>query len=65
MNYFLQKALADWHSEVDIEMAKLIESGVPPFDAATKAASNIMARRRRKAEQNPNRIPPAEPTSTK
>lgn len=42
-----------WDIEVDAEMARLIEEGVPPFDAAGRAR-DIVSRRRRKASRRPS-----------
>lgn len=45
MNYAVREALAQWDREVDAEMVKLIERGVPPFDAASRARDIVSARR--------------------
>ena len=46
MNYDAQAAVADWNREVDAEMARLIRSGTPPFQAAGEAQRIVSDRRR-------------------
>ena len=45
MDRIAQQALDSWNREVGAEMARLIERGVPPFDAS-KRATDVVARRR-------------------
>ena len=41
----LQDAIRQWDREVEIEAVRLIESGVPPYDAI-KRAGDIVSQRR-------------------
>lgn len=49
MSYALEKAREAWTHEVEAEMVRLIEAGVPPYDAADEARNNVAARRMRKS----------------
>lgn len=48
MNYRGQRALRQWDEDVSDEMARLIEAGVPPIDAAEQAARNVSELRKAK-----------------
>lgn len=42
----LKLAITQWQSEVDRETIDLIEIGVPPYEAAERAAETVSSRRR-------------------
>ena len=46
MNKALEAAIKKWNAEVEDEAVKLIERGVPPFDATAVANRRISDRRR-------------------
>ena len=46
MDHDVQEATHKWNREVNEEIVRLIEQGVPPFDAADKARDNVSRRRR-------------------
>jgi hypothetical protein len=43
-------AMGEWDIEVSSETARLIRSGIPPYEAASKAVE-IVTRRRKKAAE--------------
>jgi hypothetical protein len=49
VNRQLKEAIDKWDSEVSGETARLIERGVPPFDAVECAVKNVSTRRSSKA----------------
>lgn len=51
MSYRVDAAVAAWNDEVDTEMVRLIEQGVPPFDAAGMAREIVTSRRQRTARE--------------
>lgn len=52
MNFTVQQAIRKWDAEVDRETVRLIEAGVPPFDAVEQARK-IVERRREAAAAQP------------
>lgn len=46
------EATRAWDAEVDAEAARLIERGIPPFDAVIRAREIVSARRRNRAASN-------------
>ena len=46
MSPITQRGVDSWNCEVDAEMVRLIESGVPPHEAARRAQNVVSARRR-------------------
>lgn len=46
MNNAVRRAMDAWGFEVDAEMVRLIEAGVPPYDAADQAREIVSKRRR-------------------
>ena len=46
-----QRAIDSWNQEVDAEMARLIERGVPPHEAANRAQKHVSDKRRRRYEE--------------
>ena len=50
MTPIAQRAVDEWNREVDAEMARLIERGVPPWKAATKAQETVQQRREQRAD---------------
>lgn len=50
-----QQVIDKWQADVDAEMCRLIESGVPPMDAAGQARRNVTARRQRLAREAKSR----------
>ena len=51
MNVDLQRAISSWQAEVDYEAARLIESGVAPYDAIEQARKNVSERRKRNTQR--------------
>ena len=47
----LKDAIREWDLAVEIEAARLIEDGLPPFDAMELAVKTISAERRDRARQ--------------
>lgn len=43
------KVFGEWESEVDAETRRLVEAGVPPWQAAGQAAKNVQRNRRKRA----------------
>lgn len=56
LGYAEQEALAAWDREVGAEMVRLIESGTPPYDAASQARDIVSNRRREKASRGHSHI---------
>lgn len=54
-----ERARRDWDLEVDREAAKLVEEGVPPFDAIERARNTVTRRRREAARER--ELTPKEP----
>ena len=52
MNRETERVIREWRNEVEDEMRRLIERGVPPFDAADRARKNVSSRRA--AQENPD-----------
>ena len=50
MTPIAQRAVDEWNREVDTEMIRLIERGMPPHGAATRAQQIVEARRSESAE---------------
>lgn len=50
-SFAVQRAVREWESEVAAEMVRLIESGVPPFDATGQAREIVSRRRAAKAAE--------------
>lgn len=46
-----QRAIDDWNREVDDEMARMVERGVPPPEAARRAQQRVSDRRALAASQ--------------
>lgn len=46
--YATRRAVEEWDREIDEETARLIEDGVPPFNAAERARDNVSRRRAQK-----------------
>ena len=46
-----QRAIDSWNQEVDAEMARLIERGVPPHDATKRAQKHVSDKRSRRAAE--------------
>lgn len=46
MKNAVRRAMDSWSNEIDVEMVRLIESGVPPYDAAAEAREIVSKRRR-------------------
>lgn len=55
MNSDLECAMRNWTREVDDEAVRLIEQGVPPYEAIDQAKENVSNRRRQKAGLCPKR----------
>ena len=45
MSSKLREATREWEYEVDTEAARLVESGVPPFDAIAQARDLVVEKR--------------------
>ena len=54
MTPIAQRAVDEWNREVDTEMIRLIERGMPPHRAATRAQQIVEARRSGSAEARDN-----------
>lgn len=48
MSFELEQAKRNWNREVDAETARLIDEGVPPHKAATRAESIVSMRRQQR-----------------
>ena len=46
-----QRAIDSWNQEVDTEMVRLIERGVPPHDATKRAQKHVSDKRSRRAAE--------------
>ena len=59
----LDDAIRSYDAEVEAEAVKLIEGGMPPFDAMEQARSNVRVRRMLKVrdDENANQSHHAEP----
>ena len=53
MNFETQRVLDEWNREVEAEMRDLIERGVPPWNAASRANKNVQQRRAAKVKETP------------
>lgn len=47
LSYEVLSAMKEWDIEVSAETARLIRSGVPPYDAPAKAVEIVTERRKR------------------
>jgi hypothetical protein len=52
MNYELKDAIKKWDADVEAEAVKLIQNGVPPYDAMERARNTISRRRQLKEHGN-------------
>ena len=50
----LDDAIRSYDAEVEAEAVKLIEGGMPPFDAMEQARSNVRVRRMQKVRDDEN-----------
>lgn len=50
----LDDAIRSYDAEVEAETVKLIEGGMPPFEAMEQARSNVRVRRMRKVRDDEN-----------
>ena len=50
----LDDAIRSYEAEVESEAARLIEGGVPPFDAMEQARNNVRVRRMKKVRGDEN-----------
>ena len=53
----LDDAIRSYDAEVEAEAVKLIEGGMPPFDAMEQARSNVRVRRMQKVRDDENANP--------
>ena len=51
MEFRLRHAISAWDAEVTEESIRLIETGVPPYDAMERARNIVSRRRARQASQ--------------
>ena len=51
----LKKVIREWESEVENETQRLVEQGMPPYDAMEQATKNVSARRKQKSADSSGR----------
>ena len=59
----LDDAIRSYDAEVEAEAVKLIEGGMPPFEAMEQARSNVRVRRMRKVRDDENANPTGQTVS--
>jgi hypothetical protein len=52
MHYKTRDAIREWDLDVDLETARLIREGTPPYDAVEQAKKIVSRRRMKKAQKD-------------